>query len=83
MEEICCENATNFSKVRTSILFNSNVLSMEVFLIWLGNVTMYFVTTYMVDEAEPDKVTNPFLYRCFRDVALCLTTKAAMGSDPC
>ena len=33
MEEICGENATNFSKVRTSILFNSNVLSMEVFLI--------------------------------------------------
>lgn len=23
----------------------------------------------MVDEAEPDKVTNPFLYRCFRDKA--------------
>jgi hypothetical protein len=43
---------------------------MEVFLIWLGNITMYF-------EAEPDKVTSPFLYRCFRDMALCLTTKAA------
>ena len=77
MEEICGEEKTNFSKVRTSILYNSQVLSMEVFLIWLGNVLTYLVTAYHVNVDKPDDVENPFLYRCYRDVGLCLTTKAA------
>ena len=77
MEEICGEEATNYSKVRTAILFNHQVLSMEVFLIWLGNIIMYLVTAYKVDTEHPDKRTNPLLYRCYNEVALCLTSKPA------
>lgn len=77
LEELCGETSTNTSKVKTSILYNTDVFTINEFVVWVCNLVVYFMTTYKVDVTEPDKVENSLLYRSYRDIAMALSSREA------
>ena len=78
LEELCGETSEKTSKVKTTILFNADIFTINVLVVWVCNlVVVYTMTTYKVDVTDPDKVENSLLYRANRDIAMALSSREA------